>query len=713
MSADAAAPSKYKMEIDLAVLKSLGINLYSNAAAVLSEVVANAWDADATQITIAWTPGGSEIVIEDDGCGMSLEQLNTRFLRVGYAKRDEEGESSNKYKRPFMGQKGIGKLSIFSLAGQVDVYSTDGNESNGFRIRLDKLEESIRGQVPYSPEDLPVPSDLPTTGTRLVLSELKSARSGITATALRKRLARRFDVLRPGSGVHGPFSMIVNGDPIGFKDRDDLKRIQYLWEFGTQELDKANMPKLVDRWVLTDNVVHKELGWKVEGWFGTVETPTDLTDEDDRGESLRNIIVIARRRPIQEGILDKLDFNKIFGNYVTGQIRADFLDVEGYDDIATSDRQRLIEDDPRVELLVEYLASQFSRAADKWGKERPKQKLRELTKEYPTVRAWADSRPSGQRKAAKKLIGTIAAITFDDEQEASRRQLFKAGILAFERVALHQNVKDLKKLGDVDSSQLLAVLATQEALEAQLYLEILQSRLAAIDELEDKIDSNELEKVLQHHLFKHMWLLDPAWEGATGDGDMEKRLKTIAPGAFDPSKKSKDEIKRVDITYRTDAGKHVIVELKRASAKIDIQYLAQQGRAYFDAVYKAAKEVGAANAGVEVIFVLGEEPKGVDRPNSTPAQVIEKDLDSINGRVVYYRHLVRNARKQYQAYVDARSTLSNLDKVLASLDTPTEAADSGSGATSTIQPEAGKSEATAAAGDEISDAFEDADGDDA
>lgn len=500
--------------------------------------------------------------------------------------------------------------------------------------------------------------------------------------------------------------MIVNGDPIGFKDRDDLKRIQYLWEFGTQELDGADMPKLVDRWVLTDNEVESERGWKVEGWFGTVETPTDLTDEEDRGESLRNIIVIARRRPIQEGILDKLDFNKIFGNYVTGQIRADFLDIEGYDDIATSDRQRLIEDDPRVELLVEYLASQFSRAADKWGKERPKQKLKELTREYPDVRAWAGSRPVGQRKAAKKLMGTIAAITFDDEQESSRRQLFKAGILAFERVALHQNVKELKKLGDVDSTQLLAVLATQEALEAQLYLEILQSRLAAIDELEDKLDSNELEKVLQHHLFKHMWLLDPAWEGATGDSDMEKRLKTIAPKAFDPTKKSKDEIKRVDITYRTDAGKHVIVELKRASAKIDIQDLAQQGRAYFDAVYKAANEVGATNAGVEVIFVLGEEPKGVERPNLTSAQVVEKDLDSINGRVVYYRHLVRNARKQYQAYVDARSTLSSLDKVLASLDAPSEVASSDTGEASPTPPRAsGDVERSASSGEEISDAF--------
>jgi hypothetical protein len=50
MSAVPAAPSsRYTMTVDLSVLEALGINLYSNAAAVLSELVANAYDADATE----------------------------------------------------------------------------------------------------------------------------------------------------------------------------------------------------------------------------------------------------------------------------------------------------------------------------------------------------------------------------------------------------------------------------------------------------------------------------------------------------------------------------------------------------------------------------------------------------------------------------------------------------------------------------------------
>ena len=43
---------KFRMSIDFNVLNHLGINLYSNIPAVLSEAVANAYDADATRVNI-------------------------------------------------------------------------------------------------------------------------------------------------------------------------------------------------------------------------------------------------------------------------------------------------------------------------------------------------------------------------------------------------------------------------------------------------------------------------------------------------------------------------------------------------------------------------------------------------------------------------------------------------------------------------------------
>jgi len=110
----------YKMTISLNVLNHLGINLYSNIPAVLSEVIANAWDADAEVVDI--TIGKDEITIEDNGCGMSYDGINNKYLHVGYERRKSVNEAvTPKHNRPVMGRKGIGKLSLFSIADTIEI----------------------------------------------------------------------------------------------------------------------------------------------------------------------------------------------------------------------------------------------------------------------------------------------------------------------------------------------------------------------------------------------------------------------------------------------------------------------------------------------------------------------------------------------------------------------------------------------------------------
>ena len=57
-----ANSEKYKMTISLNILNHLGINLYSNIPAVLSEVVANSWDADAETVEITIDDKNNEII---------------------------------------------------------------------------------------------------------------------------------------------------------------------------------------------------------------------------------------------------------------------------------------------------------------------------------------------------------------------------------------------------------------------------------------------------------------------------------------------------------------------------------------------------------------------------------------------------------------------------------------------------------------------------
>lgn len=662
------AASKYTMSVDLAVLESLGINLYSNAAAVLSELVANAYDADATSAQISWKEQGDVIEVRDNGSGMSVDQINERFLVAGYKKRDNEGLASPRWGRPFMGRKGIGKLSVFSIATVVEVFSSPSDsEHNGLRIDLEQLQSAIKQRRPYHPEEVQVPDEHKAGGTTLVLSDLKTKRADLTATALRKRLARRFDVIDETPPDKGGFKIEVNGKPITFADRQELKKLEFLWEFGAESLPAGVLPEGVTRFTLSSSVVNAAEGWTVGGWFGTAKRPTDLTADEEAG-SLKNIIVLARKRPIQEGIIEKLDFSRIFGSYVTGQIEADFLDLDGsYDDIATSDRQRLIEDDARVIALRDFLRDAFVKAADMWSEHRPKKKGKDVLANFPKLQEWLDDRPPYQQAPARKMIETIASLELERDSSKSRGELLRSGILAFERVGLRQVVDDLDALGDVQAEELLRLLGAQDAYEEGLWVDILRSRVESISQFASLRDANEKEKVLQEHLFDHLWLLDASWERAVGSSKIEQDLRSIEPGEFAVNDQGKEIRGRVDIRYATASGKHVIVELKRYSRRTDVDELAVQGSKYAVALKQLLDRTGRGAEQIEVIFVLGITPTAENRGLMSVEAYASTRFSAFNGRYVFYDQLIHNANNQYAEYLAASAKAREVDELLGTL----------------------------------------------
>ncbi|MFB8280483.1 BbrUII/HgiDII family restriction enzyme [Nocardia colli] len=685
----------YEMKISMSVLEALGINLYSNAAAVISELVANAWDADANLVEIAWqsSDGDSFVEIRDDGCGMTRSDLKAKFLTVGYAKRVAEGGLSSKYSRAFMGRKGIGKLSVFSIADTVEVHSARNDERNALRIEVDDLKRKIETDEPYNPEEIPPRSDLGAHGTIIHLGNLRRQRIGIAINALRKRVARRFDILTlapPASGSTSKtsadditqslselrqdggdlsqlFFVTINDAAIDFDDRVELKKLEYFWEFGKSGIPDANLPPGVSR-ILLGNIVDGNPQWKVTGWIGTTVTPSQLTDDEEAG-SLKNIMVLSRGRPIQEGIIERLDLSRIFLNYVTGQIRADFLDTDSQDDIATSDRQRLMEDDPRVTALQKFLRDALLKASDTWSDLRPKKKAKEVLARYPVVRKWVDSLPVYQQQPAQKFMGMIESLSIPEssDDEKDRRRLFQSGIVAFERIGLREDLEKLNQLSSLESVDILHVLGTLDGYEAAMYLDIIRARVETIDSFADDVSGNALEKVLQESLHSNLWLLDPAWDRITQDVKMEEHIYELAQ-AFGAKRPDEDALKRTDIRYCNVQNRHVIIELKRAKVKLDTDVLYDQGLTYVKALADILDETGRGAEPYEVIFVVGDKPTAKKSPPGKKAEDYTRErISELPGRVFRYQELIHSARAQYSEYMDKNKDLTRVAQVLDAL----------------------------------------------
>ena len=89
-----SSSNPYRMYFDTYTIKHLGLQMYATLPPVIGELVANAWDANATEveITIPETQldDASQIVIRDNGIGMSDLDIRNKYLIVGRDRREKE-----------------------------------------------------------------------------------------------------------------------------------------------------------------------------------------------------------------------------------------------------------------------------------------------------------------------------------------------------------------------------------------------------------------------------------------------------------------------------------------------------------------------------------------------------------------------------------------------------------------------------------------------
>lgn len=647
-SGSPAAPV-YRMSLDLNVLNHLGLYLYSNVAAVLSEAVANSWDADATKVMIRFDNEHDAIHIEDNGVGMTVRETNERFLKVGYSKRSVEGSKTPKG-RPIMGRKGIGKLSLFSIAERVIVQTVRKREHHAFEMHVPAIEAAISAGDDYLPRFVN-PSTLPPLrrGTRIVLSELKKNRTKLTTTALKKRIARRFSVISSQA-----FSVEVDSEAVTISDRDDLTAAQFVWEFGSKSLPKAQCPKRVKHLKIDDVVSVDGRDYRVSGWIGSAASAGHLNTAD--GGNLNSVVVLARGRLIQENILDRINMGGLFTKYLTGQIEADFLDIDNERDIATSDRQRIIEDDPRYLALEIFLRKTLNRIESEWTDFRNDLAVDTAQERYPALREWVESLPTGSRKHARKVIGRLEALTIEDPDR--KREVLRHGVLAFERLRLREAQDQLPAAIDAGIDQVLTLLADMDAYEGSLYLDIIRNRVQEIGTLRQLTDNDEKERVIQQYLYDHLWLLDPSWERVEGtaliESKVEREFERINSKLSDAERRG-----RRDIKYRATAKRHVIVELKRSSVMTDSHTLVGQVKKYVSALRKILDDTGHKDEGIDVVCVVGRDLKDED------GDFVARQLDSVRARVVKYDELIESAYANYQAFVKRRAKVDKLEALFA------------------------------------------------
>ena len=131
----------YTFNISLSILNHLGRNLYRSFITVLGEAISNSWDADAKEVQITIDRDANLLIIKDDGDGMSEDDFQNKFLKIGYSKR-KGNISKTALGRPFIGRKGIGKLALLSCAKKITVLTkTENTDIIGGELTQNQINE--------------------------------------------------------------------------------------------------------------------------------------------------------------------------------------------------------------------------------------------------------------------------------------------------------------------------------------------------------------------------------------------------------------------------------------------------------------------------------------------------------------------------------------------------------------------------------------------
>ncbi|MCI5716561.1 MAG: ATP-binding protein [Bacteroidales bacterium] len=355
----------YTFNISLSILNHLGRNLYRSFITVLGEAISNSWDADAKKVWIYIDRDNNTLVIKDDGLGMTENDFQNKFLKIGYSKR-KDNATSTASGRPFIGRKGIGKLALLSCAKRITVLTKTANtDLVGGVIDNSGLDKAIKDDVSANEYSLIEPSK------RIIEKYNKDFSNGtiILFDGINDGIKNRIEYIRKLVALYfrfslldSSFSIILNDNEIKLEELKELMdNTQLLWR-----INNPNDPYLRDYLEKQDTLKRKAdlsiEGSSINGFIASVEKPSMLKIRGSEEKVSIDLYVNGRLR--EKDILKHIPTARIVESYLYGQIHYNDLDDEN--DRFTSSREGVVSDDPKFLNLLKEVEKLLKKIIEDW-----------------------------------------------------------------------------------------------------------------------------------------------------------------------------------------------------------------------------------------------------------------------------------------------------------------------------------------------------------
>lgn len=601
--------TEYKLRISRKTVDKLGVKLYDRVALVISELVSNSYDADADNIVVSAPAGeflatrrggvvtdrGYKIVVQDDGIGMSPDQLNRYYLVVGSDRREDERGSVSSSGRPVMGRKGVGKLAPFGICKTIEVRSagttTDAppDPSKPYRV----AHVILQYDAITSPDDddyFPLRGDddgtwESATGTTVTLRDFLT-RKVPSVEVLSEEIAQRFGM------VLGTGWSVKLRDNLGDEEALPVTPLDIPLMKGTSVRFSGEMPTLAqetsegyavalengENTILSPGFHHEGRFYPVVGWVAYSQDPV-------KREIASGIRIYCRGKfaaqttgfDIGSGFTGELQIK----SYLVGELHCDWLD-EG-EDLIHTDRQN-IQWSSDVGTAFREWGQGLIREVGKTARRPAQEKNLEVFKAAVDIdgelaRMFPAREQADVKRRAKQLAETLAKkMSPEDARDGhSAREVLNLAS-AF---APHMELSDeLNRAADADTGVTVGaiadILSRAKMAEAMTLGTIADKRLQIISRFQSHIkDGTSDERSLQRLIEEAPWLIRPEWTPisenrslATVRGALQSHL-TKALGHEVVLSAIEHPSKRPDFVLIGAPGPLQIVEIKKAKHEFD------------------------------------------------------------------------------------------------------------------------------------------------
>lgn len=170
--------------VSSALKNLIGRELITDNYVAVFELVKNCFDADATKIDVTIDLSKDRIIVNDNGFGMSSDDVIQKWLFIGYSEKKEAQDVA------YSGNKGIGRFSCDRLGSTLKLITIKNGVETSLLINWDSYEENQSKEIQFLPIEVNSQSTSGSNGTFLEIGHLRSDWSDKDVEKTKEQLLR-------------------------------------------------------------------------------------------------------------------------------------------------------------------------------------------------------------------------------------------------------------------------------------------------------------------------------------------------------------------------------------------------------------------------------------------------------------------------------------------------------------------------------------------